>query len=89
MVQAAQKAGATVWLVSPLPNNATPLAARKLHDAEATYASKAGVPFLDTFPTLSAPGGRFKPGSSIDGRHPTPAAAKKLARSILAQATSA
>ncbi|MGZ4446385.1 MAG: SGNH/GDSL hydrolase family protein [Nocardioides sp.] len=84
MVRAARAAGAEVWVLGPPPLDpgylkpVGPLAA-----AEEQVAAAEGAAYVPLGPGLVDAAGRWLPGLSGDGVHPTPAGARALADAVL------
>lgn len=84
MVVAARGAGVEVWIVSPAPLDAAyqrPIA--PIVDAEAALAAELDVPFVDISQELADGDGRWVPGMSFDGVHPSREGARRIARLVL------
>lgn len=84
MVVAAQDSGAEVWVVSPTPLDASyqrPIS--PYVDAERALAEELDVPFVDANTELTGDDGRWLPGLSSDGVHPTVEGARRVADLIL------
>lgn len=84
MVEAARDAGAEVWVVSPPPLDASyqrPVA--PYVEAERALAEELDVPFVDVSTELTGDDGRWLPGLSVDGVHPTEEGAQRIADLVL------
>lgn len=84
MVEAARGAGAEVWVVSPPPLDASyqrPVA--PYVEAERALAEELDVPFVDVATELTGADGRWLPGLSADGVHPTEEGAQRIADLVL------
>lgn len=84
MVEAARDAGAEVWVVSPPPLDASyqrPVA--PYVEAERTLAEELDVPYVDVATELTGGDGRWLPGLSTDGVHPTGEGAQRIADLVL------
>lgn len=84
MIEDSQAAGAEVWVVGPPPLDESyqrPLA--PYVDAERDLAAELDVPFVDLSTALIGDDGRWLPGLSNDGVHPTVEGAQEIARLVL------
>lgn len=84
MIEAVRDAGAEVWVVSPPPLDASyqrPVA--PYVEAERALAEELDVPFVDVATELTGSDGRWLPGLSADGVHPSEAGAERIADLVL------
>lgn len=84
MIAAAQEAGAEVWVVGPPPlDQAYGRPLEPYVEAVRVTAEEADVPFVDLSSELLGDDGRWLPGLSEDGVHPTVEGAEELADLVL------
>lgn len=71
VVQRCRGAGATVVLATIPPRDNFGPAVLELNRAIRAYAAHDRVPLLDLYPSIGDQAGRFRPGLTLDGVHPT------------------
>lgn len=91
MVEAAQAAGAQVWVLAPLPVTGRttpagePVDTGPLRSAQHVLVAALGATWVDASGAVSAPGGGWRTGAADDGVHPTERGARWLGEAVLAQ----